>query len=81
MDSFAILSLMSNEVPHYNVTLGDSPLSRHLSQMGPAWAGFSKCLILENFVFFLSFLVLNAENQKGDTINLLDQREKRNHTL
>ncbi|KAJ1059109.1 hypothetical protein K5549_007910 [Capra hircus] len=25
--------------------------------------------------------VLNAENQKGDTINLLDQREKRNHTL
>ncbi|XP_023097997.1 Golgi membrane protein 1 [Felis catus] len=25
--------------------------------------------------------VLNAENQKGDMINLLDQREKRNHTL
>ncbi|XP_070352000.1 Golgi membrane protein 1 isoform X1 [Equus asinus] len=25
--------------------------------------------------------VLNAENQKRDTINLLDQREKRNHTL
>lgn len=25
--------------------------------------------------------VLNAENQKGDAINLLDQREKRNHTL
>ncbi|ELR52897.1 Golgi membrane protein 1 [Bos mutus] len=25
--------------------------------------------------------VLNAENQKGDTINLLDQHEKRNHTL
>nr|XP_020737841.1 Golgi membrane protein 1 isoform X2 [Odocoileus virginianus texanus] len=25
--------------------------------------------------------VLNAENQKGDTVNLLDQREKRNHTL
>ncbi|XP_023988641.1 Golgi membrane protein 1 isoform X4 [Physeter macrocephalus] len=25
--------------------------------------------------------VLNAENQKGGTINLLEQREKRNHTL
>lgn len=25
--------------------------------------------------------VLNAENQKIDTINLLDQNEKRNHTL
>ena len=49
--------------------------------MGPTWAGFSKCLILEHFVFFLSFLVLNAENQEGDTINLLDQHEKRNHTL
>lgn len=28
-----------------------------------------------------SFLVLNAENQKRDIINVLDEREKRNHTL
>lgn len=32
------------------------------------------------FIYF-SFLVLNAENQKGDMINLLDQREKKNQTL
>lgn len=31
--------------------------------------------------YCFSFLVLNAENQKIDTINLLDQNEKRNHTL
>ena len=59
----------------------ETVLSIDTSQMGPAWAGFSKCLILEHFVFFLSFLVLIAENQKGDTVNLLDQREKRNLTL
>lgn len=83
--SLGILSLVRNAILHYNVAMGDKVLFMRVSrqcQVGPAWADFLKCSIQEYYgVFFPPFLDLNVENQKRDMINLLDQREKRNHTL
>lgn len=87
LDGLAILSLISSAIPNCNVTVGDTVLfydtaSRHLCPMGPAWAGFLKMFNTRTLCCCcFPFLVLNAENQKGGTINLLEQREKRNHTL
>lgn len=53
------------------------------SQTETAWLVSLNILMLGYGFYFIyfSFLVLNAENQKGDMINLLDQREKKNQTL